>query len=146
MNAVSAATVTNPPHVTARVIFPASRELPVWPGQPAPLGATCRNGGVNFALFSDHATKVELCLFRSPDATAESHRSSPCRRRRDQGLARLICRTLGQDQIYGYHGGPNDEPSRGNIDFNPNKVLLDPYAKQIARELIWDDAILDPEA
>ena len=46
----------------------------VWPGRPSPLGATLREGGVNFALFSEHATKVELCLFDSPDAERESHR------------------------------------------------------------------------
>jgi isoamylase len=46
----------------------------VWPGYAYPLGATWDGGGVNFALFSEHATKVELCLFDSPEAVAESHR------------------------------------------------------------------------
>ena len=48
--------------------------LRVWPGRPAPLGANCIDGGINFALFSEHATKVELCLFRSPDSATESRR------------------------------------------------------------------------
>ena len=46
----------------------------VWPGDPYPLGATWTGVGVNFALFSEHATKVELCLFDSADATTEHHR------------------------------------------------------------------------
>ena len=46
----------------------------VWPGRPFPLGATWDGAGVNFALFSEHATKVELCLFDSPEATAEAQR------------------------------------------------------------------------
>ena len=46
----------------------------VWPGSPYPLGATWDGNGVNFAIFSERATGVELCLFDSPDATAESDR------------------------------------------------------------------------
>jgi isoamylase len=46
----------------------------VWSGDPYPLGATWTGTGVNFALYSAHATKVELCLFDSPDATAERER------------------------------------------------------------------------
>ena len=46
----------------------------VWPGRPYPLGATWDGAGVNFALFSEHATKVELCLFDSADARAEAQR------------------------------------------------------------------------
>ena len=46
----------------------------IWPGSPSPLGATLTDSGVNFALFSEHATKVELCLFEAPDATVESQR------------------------------------------------------------------------
>ncbi len=46
----------------------------VWPGQPYPLGATWDGRGVNFAIYSEHATKVELCLFDSPDAARESAR------------------------------------------------------------------------
>jgi pullulanase/glycogen debranching enzyme len=48
--------------------------MSIWPGSPSPLGATLNGSGVNFALFSEHATKVKLCLFDSPDATLESHR------------------------------------------------------------------------
>jgi len=48
--------------------------IKVWPGRPYPLGATWDGEGVNFALFSEHAIQVELCLFDSPDATRESAR------------------------------------------------------------------------
>ncbi len=122
---------------------PAPRELEVWPGQPAPLGATCLNGGVNFALFSEHATKVELCLFDSPEATAESRRI-PLPEKTYQVWHGFLP-DLGPGQIYGYRvHGPN-EPWRGHR-CNPRKILLDPYAREIARELIWDEAILDPNA
>ena len=46
----------------------------VWPGRPYPLGTTWDGAGVNFALFSEHAAKIELCLFDGPEAPAESHR------------------------------------------------------------------------
>jgi isoamylase len=60
--------------------------MSIWPGSPSPLGATSNGSGVNFALFSEHATEVKLCLFDSPDATLESHRAA----REDQsGLACL---------------------------------------------------------
>ena len=63
----------------------------VWPGRPYPLGATWDGRGVNFALFSEHATKVELCLFDSPEATAESQRIR-LPEQTDHGLARLPAR------------------------------------------------------
>ena len=101
------------------------------------------NGGVNFAIFSEHATKVELCLFGSPEDATESHRIALPEKTHQVWHGFLP--DLGPGQIYGYRvHGPN-EPSRGHR-FNPQKVLLDPYAKQIARELIWDEAILDPQA
>ena len=101
------------------------------------------NGGVNFAIFSEHATKVELCLFSSAEAARESHRIALPERTHHVWHGFLP--DLGPGQIYGYRvHGPN-EPLRGHR-FNPHKVLLDPYAKQVARELIWDNAILDPNA
>ncbi|HTL28105.1 MAG TPA: glycogen debranching protein GlgX [Tepidisphaeraceae bacterium] len=115
----------------------------MWPGRPAPLGATCMDGGINFALFSEHATKVELCLFESPDSATESRRITLSEKTHQVWHGFLP--DLQAGQIYGYRvHGPN-EPSRG-LRFNPNKILLDPYAREIARELIWHDAILDPNA
>jgi isoamylase len=118
-------------------------EASIWPGRSSPLGATSDGGGVNFALFSEHATKVELCLFDSPEAQAESGRMVLPERTNQVWHGYLPGVKPGQ--LYGYRvHGPN-EPSRGHR-FNPRKVLLDPYARLIGRDLLWDDAILDPEA
>jgi isoamylase len=110
----------------------------VWPGRPYPLGATWDGIGVNFALSSEHATKVELCLFNSPEAHAESFRIElPC-------VTNQIWHGYLPDakpgQLYGYRvDGPN-APERGHR-FNAHKVLLDPYAKAIGRDLRWDDTL-----
>jgi isoamylase len=108
----------------------------VWPGKPYPLGATWDGEGVNFALFSEHAEKVELCLFDS------------------SGRREIHCITLNEqtDQVwhcylpearpgllYGYRvHGPYD-PSHGQR-FNHHKLLLDPYAKQVKNDLKWSDS------
>src|SRR5436190_16890991 len=106
--------------------------LRVWPGQPSPLGATFDGTGVNFALFSENATMVELCLFDSADAPAESQRIQMPEQTAQVWHARLP--GLGPGQVYGYRvHGPHD-PEMGQR-FNPKKVLLDPYAKAIARDL-----------
>ncbi|MGZ5004631.1 MAG: glycogen debranching protein GlgX [Chthoniobacterales bacterium] len=113
----------------------------VWTGRPSPLGATWTRQGVNFAIFSENATKVELCLFDSPESVKESGRITLPEKTNQVWHAFLP--DLEPGQIYGYRvHGPND-PSRGHR-FNPLKVLLDPYAKQIARDLTWQDVVLDP--
>jgi isoamylase len=58
----------------ATTSFREKNDMRVWPGEPYPVGATWDRAGVNFALFSEHATKVELCLFDSTEAVAESTR------------------------------------------------------------------------
>ena len=114
----------------------------IWPGDPSPLGATCRDGGVNFAIFAENATRVELCLFESGTAQRESHRVALPEKTHQVWHGYLP--DGGPGQIYGYRVyGPN-EPAGGHC-FNPRKILLDPYARTIARDLIWDDAIRDPE-
>jgi isoamylase len=114
----------------------------IWPGSPSPLGATFNGRGVNFSLFSEHATKVELCLFDSPDAPAESQRIALPEKTNQVWHGFLPDAAPGQ--IYGYRvHGPFD-PAHGHR-FNPLKVLLDPYAKLIARDLAWNDAMLDPK-
>jgi len=115
----------------------------VWPGRPSPLGATVRDTGVNFALFSEHATKVELCLFDSPNDTTESERIA-LPDKTNQVWHGLIP-GLKPGQVYGYRVHGPDAPDQGHR-FNPRKLLLDPYAKLIARDLRWDPAILDPDA
>jgi isoamylase len=118
------------------------KTMRVWPGRSSPLGATFDGNGVNFAIFSEHATKVELCLFDSPDARSESHRIVLPEKTNQVWHGFLP--EVASGQIYGYRvHGPFD-PARGHR-FNPQKILLDPYTKLIARDLVWDDAVLDDE-
>jgi glycogen operon protein len=108
----------------------------VWPGDPYPLGATWTGVGVNFALFSEHATRVELCLFDSPDATREHHRI-PLPEHTDM-VWHAFLPDVRPNQLYGYRVyGPYD-PAAGHR-FNPNKVVMDPYAKSVARTIRWAD-------
>ncbi|MCZ2344385.1 MAG: glycogen debranching protein GlgX [Bacteroidales bacterium] len=110
----------------------------VWPGNAYPLGAEWQGAGVNFALFSENATKVELCLFDSVDARRESLRIE-MKERTDQVWHCFLPDAL-PGQLYGYRvHGPYD-PARGHR-FNPNKVLLDPYAKMLGRDVRWDDSL-----
>lgn len=119
----------------------------VWPGRSYPLGATWDGGGVNFALFSEHATKVELCLFDSIEVTQESQRIV-LPEHTDQVWHAYLPDVL-PDQLYGYRVHGSYKPDKGHR-FNPNKIVLDPYAKAIGRDLKWDDSLFgyqigDPE-
>jgi len=110
----------------------------IWPGRPYPLGATWDGIGTNFALYSDNATQVELCLFDSPEAEKEAHRISlpdPT----DMVWHAYLPDVL-PGQVYGYRVHGPYEPEKGHR-FNPNKVLLDPYAKAIGRETLWSDEL-----
>ncbi|MEC5396654.1 glycogen debranching protein GlgX [Uliginosibacterium sp. H1] len=108
----------------------------VWRGTPYPLGATWDGMGVNFALFSQHAQKVELCLFNHDG-------------RRELSRIEMIERTnfvwhcylpgIRPGQLYGYRVHGPYEPENGHR-FNPNKLLLDPYARAIVGRLRWSDA------
>jgi glycogen operon protein len=110
----------------------------VWPGRPYPLGATWDGAGVNFALFSDHAAKVELCLFDSPDADRESDRVAMFEQT-DQ-VWHCYLPDVVSSQLYGYRVHGPYEPTKGHR-FNPNKLVLDPYAKALGRDLKWQDAL-----
>ena len=111
-------------------------EMRVWPGAPYPFGATWDGSGVNFALYSENATKVELCLFDSPDATKEAL-CIPMVEQTDLVWHAYLPDAL-PGQLYGYRvHGPYD-PENGHR-FNANKILLDPYAKAIGRDLRWAD-------
>jgi glycogen operon protein len=110
----------------------------IWPGRPYPLGATWDGAGVNFALFSEHATKVELCLFENADSTKERERI-PLVEQTTHVWHSYLPDVLPR-QLYGYRvHGPFDL-TLGHR-FNPAKVLLDPYAKSIGRTLRWDDSL-----
>jgi glycogen operon protein len=110
----------------------------VWPGRPYPLGATWDGAGVNFALFSEHASRVELCLFDSADDRAEAHRIR-LPEQSEQVFHAYLPDVL-PEQLYGFRVHGPYEPEQGHR-FNPNKVVLDPYAKAIGRTLRWDDAL-----
>jgi glycogen operon protein len=110
----------------------------VWPGQPYPLGATWTGVGVNFAIFSAHATRVELCLFDPADSTRESARIDLPEQTDEVWHAFLP--DARPNQLYGFRvHGPYD-PASGHR-FNPNKVVLDPYAKSVARTIRWTDEV-----
>ncbi len=110
----------------------------VWPGRSYPLGAIWDGAGVNFALFSEHATKVELCLFDNADAAKESQRIV-LPEQTDQ-VWHGYFPDIQPGQLYGYRIHGPYAPKVGHR-FNPNKVVLDPYAKAIGRDLRWDDAL-----
>ncbi len=108
--------------------------LSVWQGSPHPLGATFDGQGVNFALFSEHAEKVELCLF-SPQGR-ETDRVEL--RWQDAHVFHAYLPELRPGQLYGYRVYGPYEPSRGQR-FNPHKLLLDPYARDWEGELKLTD-------
>ncbi len=110
----------------------------VWPGRPYPLGATWDGEGANFALFSENATAVELCLFDGPDSDKESHRIR-VEERTDQ-VWHVYIPGLWPGQHYGYRVHGPYAPHEGHR-FNPHKLLIDPYAKSIAGTVEWSDAM-----
>ncbi len=111
---------------------------PLWPGRPYPLGATWDGAGVNFALFSEHATAVELCLFDGPN-TSQAREQIVLRERTDLVWHGYVP-TLGPGQLYGYRVHGPHAPDRG-LRFNPAKLLIDPYARALAGELQWRDEV-----
>lgn len=108
----------------------------VWPGLPYPLGATWDGRGVNFALFSENAERVELCLF-DDDGKAETERLKFCEYTDEVWHAYLP--DVRPGQLYGYRVAGPYEPLRGHR-FNHHKLLLDPYAKSVVGDLVWNDA------
>lgn len=111
------------------------------PGNPEKLGATYDGKGVNFALFSENATKVELCLFDEN----ENETRIELKDRTPEGIWSGYLPDAKPGLRYGYRvDGPYD-PSKG-MRFNPNKLLIDPYAKQLDREFEWHpDFLASPE-
>ncbi|MCR3754104.1 glycogen debranching protein GlgX [Lentzea californiensis] len=106
-----------------------------WPGRPYPLGAGYDGVGTNFALFSEVAEYVELCLF-DEDGTETRVRMPEV----DGFVHHGYLLGVGPGQRYGYRvHGPYD-PARG-LRCNPNKLLIDPYAKAISNGLSWDEAL-----
>ena len=108
----------------------------VWPGDPYPLGATWDGIGVNFALFSEHAEKVELCLF--DDSGSKETERVVLPEYTDQVWHGYLP-DVRPDQLYGYRVYGPYEPENGHR-FNHHKFLLDPYAKAFHGKLKWTDA------
>jgi isoamylase len=107
----------------------------IWPGNPYPLGATYDGSGTNFALFSEVAESVELCLFDA-DGT-ETRIPLP---EVDSFVWHAFLPGIEPGQHYGYRvHGPYD-PENG-LRSNPNKLLLDPYAKAIDGTIEWDESL-----
>jgi isoamylase len=110
----------------------------VWPGTPYPLGATWDGEGVNFALFSENATGVELCLFEQ--ALGGKEIAIAPLRERTHGVWHCYLPDVRPGQLYGFRvHGPYD-PQQGHR-FNPAKLVLDPYAKAITGNIEWGDAL-----
>ena len=108
----------------------------VWPGQPYPLGATWDGQGVNFALFSESAQAVELCLF--DEKTQREIERIPMPEQTDQVWHGYLPEGR-PGLLYGYRVHGPYAPNQGHR-FNSNKLLLDPYAKAIHGPLLWSDA------
>jgi glycogen operon protein len=108
------------------------------PGRPYPLGATWDGEGVNFALFSENATGVDLCLFDVEHQEQESHQL-PLDECTDQ-VWHVYLPEVRPGQLYGYRvHGPYDPPAGHR--FNPAKLLIDPYAKAFTGIVKWSDAM-----
>jgi glycogen operon protein len=108
----------------------------LWPGSPYPLGATWDGNGVNFALFSANATAVQLCLFES--SAAQSEWITLRLPEQTDMVWHGYLTDVRPGQLYGYRVDGPYEPQVGHR-FNPAKVLVDPYAKAVARKTGWTD-------
>ncbi|WP_030906732.1 glycogen debranching protein GlgX [Streptosporangium amethystogenes] len=111
--------------------------IEIWPGDPYPLGATYDGAGTNFALFTEAAERVELCLFD------EENQETRVTFTECEGFVwHGYLPGVGPGQRYGYRvHGPYD-PRRGQR-CNPAKLLLDPYAKAVEGDVNWDEAVYD---
>ncbi|SDI20682.1 glycogen operon protein [Actinokineospora alba] len=118
--------------------------MQVWPGSRYPLGATYDGAGTNFALFSEVADRVELCLFDGSGTETKIVLPEV-----DGFVWHGYLPGVGPGQEYGFRvHGPYDPPN--GLRCNPNKLLLDPYAKAVAGAVDWDESVFgypfgDPE-
>jgi isoamylase len=112
--------------------------LDLAPGDPFPQGATWDGKGINFSIFSELSEAVDLCLFETHDSPKEYERIRL--KKRTTGVWHCYLPDLQPGTLYGYRAhGPYD-PNNG-LRFNPNKLLLDPYAIGLCRALRWDDSV-----
>ena len=109
----------------------------VWPGLPYPRGATWDGEGVNFALFSEHAERVDICLF---DALGRREIETITIRWQTDQVWHCYLPQAHPGTLYGYRVHGPYAPEQG-LRFNAKKLLLDPYAKDLAGALRWNDAL-----
>lgn len=114
------------------------KDLEVWPGKPYPLGATWTPEGVNFAVFSEHASRIDLCLYPEKGSGYDRYR---IRMMEQTDLVwHCFIPRLATGWRYGYRAFGEWNPKEGKI-FNPNKLLIDPYTKAIDGTIDWHDAV-----
>jgi isoamylase len=112
----------------------------IWPGSPYPLGASWDGSGTNFALFSEAAERVELCLFDADRDGGEDTETRTELTERDGFVWHAYLPGISPGQRYGYRvDGPYD-PAAGDR-CNPAKLLLDPYGKAVEGDLRWNEAL-----
>ncbi|HEY5704415.1 MAG TPA: glycogen debranching protein GlgX [Terrimicrobiaceae bacterium] len=112
----------------------ASSAIPIWPGKPYPLGAKVTAEGTNFALFSENATGVDLCLFNHPGDAQEGARIRLAEV--TDAVWHCFLPRISSGQLYGYRVHGPYEPEDGHR-FNEFKLLLDPYARAVAGLIKW---------
>jgi len=111
-------------------------QLVVWPGRPYPLGSTWDGEGVNFALYSEHAEKVELCLFEASGRRETLRVQLP---EQTDMVWHGYLPEVRPGQLYGYRVYGPYAPEKGQR-FNHHKLLLDPYGKQVQGSIRWSDS------
>jgi len=128
------------PPASTRVKAPASDasggdDVHTWPGSAYPLGATYDGNGTNFALFSEGAERVELCLFDDDGVETRLDIIEV-----DAFVWHAYLPNIGPGQRYGYRVHGEYDPASGKR-FNPSKLLLDPYAKAVDGQIDWDQSL-----
>ena len=109
--------------------------VPLWPGKPYPLGASWNGKGTNFAIFSENATSVELCLFDKQNKETRLTLTEV-----SNFIWHGYLPGISPGQKYGFRVHGPYEPSQGHR-FNPNKLLIDPYAKAIDGNILYGQEI-----
>ncbi|MFZ7088223.1 glycogen debranching protein GlgX [Curtobacterium sp. RRHDQ10] len=109
--------------------------MQTWPGSPYPLGATYDGSGTNFAVFSEAAERVELCLFDEHDVETRIDLIEV-----DAYVWHAYLPNVGPGQEYGFRVHGQYDPASGHRA-NANKLLLDPYAKATSGDIDWDQSL-----
>ncbi len=112
--------------------------MKIRPGNPYPLGATWDGNGINFAIFSENATRVDLCLFDSAESAHESLRITMPEQ--TDMVWHCYLSEVRPGQLYAYRVHGDYDPAAGHR-FNPAKVVMDPYAKGVGRTVRWNPAL-----